>query len=971
MAIDNQFGKGIGVAAGFDLGAQKPLDARVAVNTIAERDAHVTNNRAYEGMLVFVDETKLTYQLVNGEWKEFGFNQADFDREFAEAIAETDNRLDTLEGLVVGGEGEGLEAVINDVASNKAAIEKLNGADNVEGSVAKAVKNAIDAEAELRAQADEELQDAIDLINNTDNGILAQAKAHAEAKDLEDRNAQALVDQGQNEKIAALEAKFVGEDSVDAKIAAAKAEAIAAAEEKDKADRDAQSILDSSQGNRIDALEAKFEGENSVDNKIAAVQSNLDDFENAQDTAHQALVQKDGELDQAIKDEAAEARKQEGLLQNAIDAINNADNGILAQAKAADAEDRAAQLLVDQEQDRRLGLLEAADENLQDAIDQVAQNLADFKGEQDIKEAAQDKAIEDEAVRADAEEKRIVGLIEALQADVDQNEADCDAAVQAEKERAEEKEGELLAAINKEVQDRKDADNALDGRLQTIEGSIGNGGNLESRVAQAESDIDKIQEEIGVKAEYDENGDQTKAADGIYKYIDDADTKSRNEIGAAVDGIETAVAAEKSRAEVQEAAIRNELAAEKLALQGEIDADVKAEKERAEAVELKLNQDLAKEIQDREAAVSGEVTARENADNALNERLLAVEASVGIDGGDGQGLASRVAANEAAIEVINGEGEGSIKKAVADLIDGAPEATDTLNELAKAIKDNKDVYDGWVVQHEQAMSQMKSDLQAEIDADVKVVADELAKQKDAEQEGTLANQIKVEKGRAEGVEAAIRGDFAAADDALKVALQKEIDDDVLVETNRAKGVEEGLQDAIDDINDAENGILAQAKAYADDLDEAMDLRMDAVEGFVKNHDHSAMEGRIEALENANKEGAVASAIKAAQDAADQAQREVDAVEGRMDTAEGEIDDLQEFVQGHSHSAMEQGIADNKAAIEVLNGDENKAGSVAAAVKVEADRAKLAEEAIQKQINEGLKCVAFDGDQEYTDLAPLA
>ena len=71
MAIDNQFGKGIGVAAGFDLGAQKPLDSRIAVNTIEERDAHITENRADEGMLVYVDADKNTYQLINGEWVVF------------------------------------------------------------------------------------------------------------------------------------------------------------------------------------------------------------------------------------------------------------------------------------------------------------------------------------------------------------------------------------------------------------------------------------------------------------------------------------------------------------------------------------------------------------------------------------------------------------------------------------------------------------------------------------------------------------------------------------------------------------------------------------------------------------------------------------------------------------------------------------------------------------------------------------
>ena len=46
MANELKFGKGIGVAAGFDLGAQKPLDSRYTVADIEERDAHVEGNRA-------------------------------------------------------------------------------------------------------------------------------------------------------------------------------------------------------------------------------------------------------------------------------------------------------------------------------------------------------------------------------------------------------------------------------------------------------------------------------------------------------------------------------------------------------------------------------------------------------------------------------------------------------------------------------------------------------------------------------------------------------------------------------------------------------------------------------------------------------------------------------------------------------------------------------------------------------------
>ena len=68
------YGNGINVASGFDLGAKSPLDSRNVAETIAERDENVTNNRAYEGMIVYVKENKTTYQYVNNEWIIFGSN---------------------------------------------------------------------------------------------------------------------------------------------------------------------------------------------------------------------------------------------------------------------------------------------------------------------------------------------------------------------------------------------------------------------------------------------------------------------------------------------------------------------------------------------------------------------------------------------------------------------------------------------------------------------------------------------------------------------------------------------------------------------------------------------------------------------------------------------------------------------------------------------------------------------------------
>lgn len=63
------FGKGIPLATGFDLGAKSPLDSRITVDTLEERDLHVTENRAYEGMLVFVTQEDTLYRYSKGEWK--------------------------------------------------------------------------------------------------------------------------------------------------------------------------------------------------------------------------------------------------------------------------------------------------------------------------------------------------------------------------------------------------------------------------------------------------------------------------------------------------------------------------------------------------------------------------------------------------------------------------------------------------------------------------------------------------------------------------------------------------------------------------------------------------------------------------------------------------------------------------------------------------------------------------------------
>lgn len=171
MANELKFGKGIGVAAGFDLGAQKPLDSRYTVADIEERDAHVEGNRAYEGMLVFVEADKKTYQYLDGAWVEFGFNNAKLEAEIVDNL-ESDEATKILSAK----QGKVLKGLIDAEATAARAAEQAN-ADAIDAIEADYLK-AADMAAEVAAR------DAA--IKVTDDKVVALTGTHATDKaDLE------------------------------------------------------------------------------------------------------------------------------------------------------------------------------------------------------------------------------------------------------------------------------------------------------------------------------------------------------------------------------------------------------------------------------------------------------------------------------------------------------------------------------------------------------------------------------------------------------------------------------------------------------------------------------------------------------------------------------------------------------------------------------------------------------------------
>lgn len=184
------FGKGIALATGFDLGAASALDSRATVKTIAERDEHVTSNRAYEGMLVFVEEDKKTYQYVDGTWEEFGFNNEKFVNNVVDSLESTDT-----DKALSANQGKVLKGLVDDVTSK--VDTSLEGLDDT--PVAEAIEEAYTAAVEAsKSYTDEKIEEVNQAHKELESKVDANEEAIEELKETTGEHA---------EKIGAIEFK--------------------------------------------------------------------------------------------------------------------------------------------------------------------------------------------------------------------------------------------------------------------------------------------------------------------------------------------------------------------------------------------------------------------------------------------------------------------------------------------------------------------------------------------------------------------------------------------------------------------------------------------------------------------------------------------------------------------------------------------------------------------------------------------
>lgn len=398
-------------------------------------------------------------------------------------------------------------------------------------------------------------------------------------------------------------------------------------------------------------------------------------------------------------------------------------------------------------------------------------------------------------------------LKEALDKEIEDREA----AVKGEKERAEQAEG------------------ALDVRVKALEDLLNGSGNVNEAINAV---IERLAAEEQRSLAKDNEHDAAIA-----------DHKARLEVieGEGEGSIKKAVKDEKDRAEAKEA---------------ELNTAIQTEKGRAEQAEQDLADDLADEAE-----------ARAEADNALSGRIDVEKGRIDVLNGDENtagsvkkavadaearvkvvtdALDGRMTSAEGRLDIIQGTGEGSIKKAVADLVDGAPETLDTLNEIAAALRDNAGVLDAIEEAFDQKLDVEKQAREAkelEHENRMKDIEDDLAQEiqdrKDAisAEETARKNADDALDARIDDIEALI-GDEEMSLTEIREAIEANAEA-IKTEKERAEEAEGKLQDAIDkEVQDRKDAMTAAAEAQAaKDLEQ--DNRMKAIEDNIGTDGGSA------------------------------------------------------------------------------------------------------------------------------------
>ena len=245
---------------------------------------------------------------------------------------------------------------------------------------------------------------------------------------------------------------------------------------------------------------------------------------------------------------------------------------------------------------------------------------------------------------------------------------------------------------------------------------------------------------------------------------------------------------------------------------GEVETALEAEVARAQAAETGL-QDAINTLNGGEA-VEGSVSKKiKDAVDTINGNIDGVKGRV-------DALEGEMASIPGSIEAAKNEAKRYAEEKITDLVGGAPEAMDTLKELAQAIEEHQEVYEGYVQTVAGDIARAKSEAIAE------------AGKLDNALKAELNSTIETEANRAKAAEKKLTDDLAA--EVVRATEQEsELLAKITSEVSRLEGEDSKLLQAIN----------AETSA-----------REEAIQGV--NNSIGAVRTRVETLENAGYQTAV-------------------------------------------------------------------------------------------------------------------
>lgn len=474
------------------------------------------------------------------------------------------------------------------------------------------------------------------------------------------------------------------------------------------------------------------------------------------------------------------------------------------------------------------------------------------------------KALDQRAKAAvQAEKERAMAVEQAIEAKADGNTAAINAINHEETGILAQAKGYADTEIGKAKQEAVEGDNALDARIQVLEGKV-NG--------EGEGTLDDVIEGVAANKQAIETLNGGVGVQGsVAKSIADAITPVQGEIDAA-EGRLDAVEGRLDQLDIDQGT-QNEAIEAAQAAADQAQREVDAAEQRLDAI------DEAQEAQDgRLEAAEGRLDGIDKAQEVQDGRLDAVEQAIGtlnaaktVEGSVDYKVDQVVTPVVEAVDELAAELEakvGELQQADADnlqaakdyadqqitaLVNGAPEAMNTLKELADEIEAHQGVYEAYVAQVSGALDKKVdkvegSRLVSETEiagwnakAEVSQVNQALQDAKDytdarevvvQEQINTIKGEQTTQDGRLDALEASVNGETGLAKMKEDIVKAQAAADQAQAEVDAA----EGRLDAIEAEQDVQDGKISTNEAAIAKLNGGAD-----VEGSVAHSIEEALE----------------------------------------------------------------------------------------------------------------------------------